>query len=485
MNSGLNTVLRIAREEWRLLWRDRTATLALGLTLLLTIAAIFTAWDQRQTAHSERLQRQAQFDQEYDAQPDRNPHRMAHYGHFVFRPLSPLAAFDSGIDPYTGNTLFLEAHRQNSANFGDVRQSSLLLRFGQLTPAFVLQFLAPLLLIFIGHAALARERETGTLRALLAQGVSARQLVAGKSLAAVGMAALLLTPALLALLGLWVFASAPLALVLLLAASYALWLLLWAAGTVVASTCFARGRDALIALLAVWALTVVVLPRLGADWVSASLPLPTRMESEIAVIRDLVATGDRANPQDAHFTAFRANLLAQYGVEKVQDLPLNYKGLVGLEAERITSELFEQYAQTAYERQAEQLRRMDGLAWFSPLLALRRLSMTAAGSDFHEYRRFLEQAEVHRFQLMQKMDQLRAEHLRYEDDNYLDYERDNAPGRISHAHWHGLADFRHQPSSTTDTLNRTLPQAAVLLGWLALLLILLAWAGKRLAKVAS
>ncbi|MEX6775102.1 ABC transporter permease subunit, partial [Pseudomonas aeruginosa] len=92
-------------------------------------------------------------------------------------PLSPLAFVDFGVDSFTGNTIFLEGHRQNSANFSEARQSSLLLRFGQLTPAFVLQALAPLLLIFLAFTSVARERERGTLRLLLAQGVSGPQLL--------------------------------------------------------------------------------------------------------------------------------------------------------------------------------------------------------------------------------------------------------------------------------------------------------------------
>ena len=86
--------------------------------------------------------------------------------------------------------MFLEGHRQNTANFGDVRQSSLLVRFGQLTPAFVLQVVAPLLLIFLGYGALARETERGTMRVLMLQGASRGQVVRGKLLA-LGTVALL------------------------------------------------------------------------------------------------------------------------------------------------------------------------------------------------------------------------------------------------------------------------------------------------------
>ena len=244
------SVFRIAVEEWRLLRRDRVAALGLALLLLLSAVACFTAWEQRSSAAAARARYQAQVDHEFESQPERHPHRMVHYGHFVFRPLSPLAALDAGVDAYTGHTLYLEGHRQNSANFGDVRQSSLLLRFGQLTPAFVLQVLAPLLLIFLGHGALARERESGTLRVLLAQGIRPWQLVAGKVLALSGVAALAL---LARLAGLAVDGGGHVGSGHLAAdAGTRLWPVASALGLgiVALSACLARARDALVALLA-------------------------------------------------------------------------------------------------------------------------------------------------------------------------------------------------------------------------------------------
>src|SRR5256885_12437858 len=91
----------IAREEWRLLLRDRVAVLGMALWLLLSAAAAFTAWDQRSAAQAQRERHQSQVDSEFEAQPDRHPHRMVHYGHFVFRPLNPLAAFDARSEEHT------------------------------------------------------------------------------------------------------------------------------------------------------------------------------------------------------------------------------------------------------------------------------------------------------------------------------------------------------------------------------------------------
>jgi len=474
----MSATLRIAREEWRLLRRDRVAVSGLVLLLLLTVVAALTAWDQRLAADSARTRYQEQVDHEFDAQPDRHPHRMVHYGHFVFRPLNPLAAFDAGVDPYTGHTLFLEGHRQNSANFGDVRQSSLLLRFGQLTPAFVLQVLAPLLLIFVGHAVVAREREAGTLRVLMAQGTRPAQLVVGKLLTLAGVAAWMLAPAALALACIAASASIPASLVLALGLGHAVWLLIWSVGIVGVSALCPRGRDALVILLAVWTVSVVFLPRLAAELASSTHQLPTRFETDITVTRDLAAMGDSHDANDSYFDQFRGQVLSRYGVSRVEDLPVNYKGLVGMESERLTSALFDRYANAGFALQEAQSRLVDSLSSLSPVIALRRLSMAAAGTDLHGYRRFLEQGERHRYELIQALNRLQAEALRYADD------KSSRDSRISRAHWRGLADFHLDPEPAAEVLQRAAPAARVLVAWLIALIVFVVFATRRLGRSA-
>lgn len=462
----MSPIRLIAMDELRLMLRNRIAVTACVLLVLLTLVAMLTSWTHQRGITELRARHQAAAEQAFDAQPDRHPHRVVHYGTFVYRPLSPLAAFDPGVDAFTGNSMFLEGHRQNTANFGDVRQSSLLVRFGQLTPAFVLQIVAPLLLVFVGYGAVARERERGTLSLLLLQGASRCQLVAGK-LCALGFIAVLV--GMPAMIGFLLIAGQPGAFALPMAAivlGYAAYLALWVVVVVLVSIYARRSRDALLALLAIWTVVTILLPRVAPDVASASVPLRNRLQTEIAIARDLRQLGDSHNPDDPHFAAFKQSVLDRYGVAKIEDLPVNYKGLLALEGEKLTSALFDRYASESYAAQERQNRIVAAVSLASPTIALRTLSMAAAGTDFAGHRRFLEQAEAYRYALVQNLNELQAYGVSYADDTASDPEADRRK-RVAAANWKQMPDFAYQSPSGTALAADALPGLGIISAWLA------------------
>lgn len=475
----MSGVVLIARDELRLMIRNRVAVIALALLILLTIVASLSSWAHQQGIAELRGRYQAEAEQAFDTQPDRHPHRVVHYGSFIFRPLGPLAAFDPGVDAFTGNSMFLEGHRQNSANFGDVRQSSLLVRFGQLTPAFVLQTVAPLLLIFLGYGVLARETERGTLRLLLLQGVSRRQIVLGK-LSALGLVAVLV--GLPAMIGFVLIAGQPGAMALpmvVIALGYALYFALWIVAIVLVSAKARRSRDALLALVAAWAVVVVLAPRMAPDLAGAVTPLQNRLQTDVAIARDLRRTGDSHNPDDPHFASFKQSVLDRYGVTRVEDLPVNYKGLLAMEGERLTSDLFDRYAEASYDAQAHQNGMVNAVGLISPTIAVRSLSMAAAGTDFAGHRRFLEQAEAYRFELVQRLNRLQAEDVSYSDDTAQDPGA-NQRKRIDSDNWRRMPDFAYQPPAGETLATAALPGLSILLAWVAFASLLLGLSTRRL-----
>ncbi|PZO75939.1 MAG: ABC transporter permease [Sphingomonas taxi] len=475
----MSAVGLIARDEIRLMTRNRVAIIAFVLVVLLTLVAVASSWAHQRGIAELRARQAEAAETAFKAQPDRHPHRVVHYGTFIFRPLGPLAAFDPGVDAFTGNSMFLEGHRQNSANFGDVRQSSLLVRFGQLTPAFVLQVVAPLLLIFLGYGALARETERGTVRVLMLQGAARGQIVRGKLLA-LGAAALL--AGLPAMIGLVAIAGQPGALVwpmLVLALGYIGYLALWTVLILLVSASVRRSRDALLALVAVWAVAVVLLPRVAPDLASAAVPLTNRLQTEVAVARDLRTMGDSHNPDDPHFAQFKRALLARYGVAKVEDLPINYKGAVGIEGERLTSAVYGRYATANHAAQTRQNALVDAMGLLSPAIAVRSLSMAAAGTDLAGHQRFLEQAEAYRYALVQRLNRMQMEDVSYADDGATDAGADRRK-RVSARNWQAMPDFRFIAPDGRTLATAALPGLAMVFAWLAGALILLMVASRRL-----
>lgn len=477
----MKTVVRIMVHEWLLMWRSRAAAFALVLVAFLSAASAFVAMERARAASATRERLQSRVNEEFVAQPARHPHRMVHYGHFAFRPIEPLAAFDPGIDGFAGNVVYLEGHRQNSANFADIRQSSLLLRFGELTPALVLQVLMPLLLIVLGSGIVARDRERGTLRLLLSLGASPLRLACGKSLA-IGMAGIFATaPALLALAVLG-FGS-PLVPWAVMVMGYGLYLVIWIFAVVWMSSSARSSGAAVRYLLGAWAVMAIVLPRVASEVGVTAAPSAARFETELAVQRELRSLGDSHDENDPYFAKFKQRTLERHGVARVEDLPVNYLGLLALEGERMTSELFDQHAARQFDVQQRQVDILDGSAVLTPVSAIRRVSMTAAQSDLRAYRRFVEQAERYRYDLVQSLNRLQAEAVTFADDSgrNADSSRD-ARTRIDPEHWRQVPAFQYSGASTSDILVRALPALGILFAWTLALGggVILAW--RRFAR---
>jgi ABC-2 type transport system permease protein len=474
--------LAIAGAELRLMLRSRLALVGLATLLLLSGIAAVTSATQMATVARARAEAQIATDAQFKAQPNRHPHRMVHYGTYALRPVGPLAAFDPGVDSFTGTLLFLEGHRQNSAIFGAARESSDLVRFGQLTPAFVLQTLAPLLLVFLGFASVARERESGTLRTLSAHGAGASAILGGKVLALAAVALLALLPALVAL-G-WAAARHPgeSGIAALTALGYALYLLVWVMGIVAVSALSRRAQGSLVTLIALWAIIVVLVPRAAAGWAGIAAPLPSRVDTELAIAADLRRIGDAHNPNDPHFAAFKARLLKQYGVTRIEDLPFNYRGVLGQEGERLTSQLFKTYAARADAIQIAQSAQLASLGMFSPALAVRRVSMVGAATDLGTHLAFMADAESYRYAMVQRLNGLQASAVRSADDAARSKDP-VAEGRtrISATFWKTIPDFHFASPGPAARAEAMLPALLQLLLWMAASLALLGLAARRLS----
>src|SRR5687768_10147452 len=106
-------ILHIARKEILELLRDGRMRWLGALMTLLLIAAFGLGWIEQQRVAAERTEALKEERENWLEQGEKNPHGAAHDGMHVFKPLSPLAFFDPGVDGFLGTSVQLGAHRQN------------------------------------------------------------------------------------------------------------------------------------------------------------------------------------------------------------------------------------------------------------------------------------------------------------------------------------------------------------------------------------
>lgn len=467
----MNRAVLIAKEEWRQWLRSRLAVTSLVVFAgLLLVTTVLSTLDARKAQH-ERLHQQEQAEETFLSQPDRHPHRMVHYGHYVFRVPPPLAIFEPGVDAVTGQSLFLEGHRQNSAMFADARAEARTGGFGALTPAKLYHLFLPLLIIAIGHGVILREREARMLGPLLSQGVSGTVIYNGKLLALGLLITLLSLPALISSI-IAIASGESFIPSLTLYFGNLLYLGVWAVLTLLVSVASQSRGMALGVLTAAWVLTVLVVPRIGVTSANSILPTEGKILTDMRMNDDLRKLGDGHNAADPAFAQLRANLLAQYNVNTVEELPVNFRGIVAAKGEEDLTETLNAYAEKRMQHERAQAAHLSAYSWISPYLAIGSASRNLAGTDLDTHHRFLREAEAVRYDFVQGLNEAHIEKLSYIDDiNRNNGEDGSRRARVDAANWQVLDDFRFTPDPANQRLSRATPKLFTLALWFVVLII--------------
>jgi ABC-2 type transport system permease protein len=394
-------VRSIAREELRESIGDkrfRWTTVVVTVLLVGSLTFGVRHYLDLSRAHEAALHANTE---QFNAQSPKNPHAGAHFGIDAFRPEPLLSFLDRGIDDQIGEDIFLEPHHPNLFANPPSLDSLATSRVGGLSGAEIAIFTLPLLVIALATACITKERERGTLRLLLAQGVSKLEIAAGKTVGIATLLGIVLAPPLVviatALLALGA-ASAPdidairIAMILGGFATYVLiFLLICVAISAVASS----SRAALLLALGTWGLFVLVVPRIVDQVVRASEPTISVVQLKHEIQTDPTEPMDLLR-LDSGIEKFQADTLAKYGVSRIEDLPVNIAGLELEDAEVGGNRVFDRH----YEAMFDQLRAQDRItreaSVLSPAAALGLLSSSAAGTDLDHRLDWWRSAETHR-----------------------------------------------------------------------------------------
>lgn len=444
----------IARKEWKAIWHNRSFLPGALVLLCIGLLAATVAWRKYQTAETARLTTSAQYRQQWEQQPAGDAHGAAHYGTMVFKPLTLPVVFDNGLNDLTGYAMRIEAHVQHNIATVPVRPADTYLRFGTLTIATVLQLFFPLFIIFCGYDACTREKESGTLRLLMIQGVSRQQLIIGKLRVYLTLNAGLLLLMILLPAAFFITRATPnpeeytkIAILLLLYLVYGGIFTLLSVGI---SGLTANSRQALVILLSIWLAGNVLLPRITAAYGEQRHPLPSREAFQAAIDKTLKSGWDGKTTMDMRKQQLEKHLLQQYGKDSVQQLPLNIEGLWLQTAEDYTQQVYEHALAATDSIIQLQNRPSSVMAWLDPYLAIRQLSMAVCGTDYFHQQHFAAAARNYRNDFIRRLNMKMAY-----GGSYKDFYRE-------------MEVFQYTPPSTAVVLRQQLPAVVALTGWLLL-----------------
>jgi len=465
------SISKIVIKELRLAIRERLV-LGMGAIILVLLGvslwSSFQSFQEQQAAITEEQERKRT---EWLSQGDKHPHVAAHFGTYVFKPKSALGIFDSGLDAYTGTSIYLEAHYQHGFMFRPAQDKGAMIRFGELTMAMALQVLMPLLIIILAFKSITQERESGTLRLMAAQGASIKSIVWGKVVAYSVLILVLLLPILLIITGgiavlnpsdLFSFSLWRLVFLMVV---YAIYLFLFIAFSIYISLYSKTSRNALLKLLVFWILLTVLLPKTVANFGRTAYKIPSMHTFKENIKADMDSGLDGKTPRSLRMARLKKEYLETYKVDSVQKLPFNFDGVSMQAGEEYGNQVYDVHWQRLGSIFKAQNTLFTYSSFVDPFIAVQRLSMAFAGTDMFTAMHFENEVEQYRRELVKKMNDDMTQNSRYGE--FYEY-------KVGAALWETIDEFNYTMPTKSKVLYTYRWELIGLTGWLFFSIALLA-----------
>ncbi len=232
-------------------------------------------------------------------------------------------------------------------------------------------------------------------------------------------------------------------------------------------------RGVLAAVLLFWVLVSLVAPRWMLTVAQAAAPT-SRLAYDTALAAALARSVDGHGHNEAN-ERFKQDLLRQYGVADLKQLPVNADAMLMQADEDARALAFA--AETERLRAAfdAQDRTVDALRWLNPLVAYERIGTALTHTDRHTLQVHADAVERHRLQLVRALNEDMARHTRTGDW------KTPAARELFAA----LPPAPALPIDTGAALVRSAPSIAALTLWMALAAGALLVAARRAAARAS
>tara|TARA_B100000674_G_scaffold200634_1_gene163746 strand:- start:887 stop:2299 length:1413 start_codon:yes stop_codon:yes gene_type:complete len=404
----MSATRNIIFNEFKKLLRGPSFIITLVFFLLTLSIVVYLGIIQNKNQQLNQVKAQQHVRSQWESLEAMNPHRAAHYGSYAFKPMNALYSIDSGINEVTGNVIRLEGHVQNEIIYSEASQSIAASKFGKLKTSLLLQYIIPLFIIFFGFGSMVREREKQRLKLVVFQGVSIAKLAFGKSIA-VWLYGLILLTFTVFVQCLFSDADAEnFQRLSLLVIAYGLYYYVIASLTTYLSARLKDKSSALSSILAVWILWTIFLPKIWGNTAEKIHQLPSRKTFKESMREERSRGIDGHNPRDKRREKLKEKYLAEYKVDSLKNLPLNFDGIVMQEDEEYGNLVWDKYFGYNYDILREQKLFYQISGFLNPFASLQSASMGFSGTDMVHHLDFLKESENYRRYMVKTLNDAHA-----------------------------------------------------------------------------
>ncbi|QTE21995.1 ABC transporter permease [Polaribacter cellanae] len=451
-------ISKIITKEIKEILRDGRFKISIIIVLLLLAVSLFVTSKQYKSISEQYTNAQKNERNAWESQGEKNPHSAAHYGNYVFKPKFPLSLIDQGVDKYTGISIFLEAHNRNEAQYSEATDQTALSRFGELTPNFILFFIIPLIIILVSYNTFTKEVEGKTQYLLKSQGIDGWKLVLGKWIASL-IPTLVITTFLFLIAGIILsnlsnYGSFSWASLAILYVVYLLYYFIFTNVIVLISSISKKSGIALVSSLTFWVLACFIAPKIASNLADSKYPYPTNQEFSDKISAEKKQGLDGHNPWNKESKKLEEDVLKEYNVADIKDLPFNFYAYRMQKSEEYQAKIYAKHYQKLKEQFYKQENVYKTISIISPFLSARFLSMSIANTDYQTHWNFTDAAEDYRIKT-QKFLNGKTQNNSKIGERYI----------ASADTWKELPKFSYTPKTVTQKLKGNIFNFLILFLW--------------------
>lgn len=469
-------MLQIIKNEWRFLIRSR---LFIGISIAFIFAlSVSVLLGNQQTNKQKHAHQSAKnhVRQQWVSIDQMNAHSAAHYGTYVFKPSNLLNSLDEGVNSVTGNVLRIEGHVQNEIVHSEASQMQVISRIGKLKPSLLLQYIVPLLLIFLAFNSVSSEKLSGRLKLLIIQGTNPSKIIVSKifSVWLYGIMLLVFVILIYSILNFKSLNSEIVTRTGLFFLSYALYYLIITGLTVFFSARWQNATLALTSMLGIWIIWTIFLPSILMSSSEKWNPLPSRNDFKSAMKEDRSKGLDGHNPSDKRSKALKEKVLKEYGVDSLSQLPINFDGIRMQADEEYGNSVWDKHFGNNREiiRKQKQNYQLGGI--MNPFISLQNTSIGFMASDNLHHQEFLLQAENYRRVFIKMLNDKQA---------FGGSKTGNWGWKENNAFFKSIPDFDYKPTQISTVLPNYVFDIVLLTLWSTLVVLLTVFGTKKLQIV--